>query len=304
LKNQPQRENHMKTLIIIPTYNEIENLPSLLRGIFASAPETDVLVVDDNSPDGTGQLIEAMCEQDSRMHIIHRPGKLGLGTAYIAGFKYAIAHQYDAAFEMDADFSHDPRHLPDFLVAIKSADLVIGSRYIPGGGTPNWSPGRRLISGSGNIFARFVLQLPVQDCTGGFRCYRRHVLEAIDLDSVRSRGYAFQVEMTYRVLNKGFAVVETPIIFVDRRLGQSKMSRSIVLEAFTYVLKTRFSSAFLHNKPSRSAYRHQILLPLDAVEPLAERQHISTLPDEGDREREENLVRADVKSSSHPMQRF
>lgn len=293
----------MKTLIIIPTYNEIENLPSLLRGIFAYAPESDVLVVDDNSPDGTGQLIETLSRQDSRIHTIHRAGKLGLGTAYIVGFKYAIAQQYDAAFEMDADFSHDPRHLPAFLVAIRSADLVIGSRYIPGGGTPNWSFGRRLISGSGNIFARFVLQLPVQDCTGGFRCYRRHVLEAIDLDTVRSRGYAFQVEMTYRVLNKGFTVAEAPIIFVDRRLGQSKMSRSIVLEAFTYVLKTRFSPAFVQNAQGRDAYTHQILMPYDPISPLAPRnQMVSSASGDG-REEEANLVKPHAKSSSHPTRR-
>jgi dolichol-phosphate mannosyltransferase len=283
----------MKTLIIIPTYNEIENLPSLLHGIFVYAPETDVLVVDDNSPDGTGQLIQSMSERDSRIHIIRRPGKLGLGTAYIAGFQYAIAQQYDAAFEMDADFSHDPCHLPAFLSAIKSADLVIGSRYIPGGGTPNWSFVRRLISGSGNIFARFVLQVPVQDCTGGFRCYRRHVLESIDLDSVCSRGYAFQVEMTYRVLNKGFTVVETPIIFVDRRLGQSKMSRKIVLEAFIYVLKTRFSLLFRQNKRLGRVYVHQVLPPFDiAIQPTQE--HRLGLLEDG---QEVDLVRPSWRNS-------
>ena len=293
----------MKALIIIPTYNEIENLPSLLQGIFAYAPETDVLVVDDNSPDGTGQLVETLSRQDNRIHIIHRPGKLGLGTAYLVGFKYAIAQQYEAAFEMDADFSHDPRHLPAFLVAIKNADLVIGSRYIPGGGTPNWSLGRRLISGSGNIFARFVLQLPVQDCTGGFRCYRRHVLETIDLETVHSRGYAFQVEMTYRVLNKGFTVAETPIIFMDRRLGQSKMSRSIVLEAFTYVLKTRFSSAFAQNAPARKAYTHQILMPFDPISPLAPRDQIVSSAGQSSREKEADLVKSLAKSSTHPTRR-
>ena len=288
----------MKTLIIIPTYNEIENLPALLRGIFAYAPKTDVLVVDDNSPDGTGKLVEEMSEQDNRIRVIHRAGKLGLGTAYIAGFTYAIARQYDAAFEMDADFSHDPRHLPAFLLAIRSADLVIGSRYIPGGGTPNWSLKRRLISGSGNIFARFVLQLPVKDCTGGFRCYRRHVLEAIDLDSVRSRGYAFQVEMTYRVLNKGFAVVETPILFVDRRLGQSKMSRSIILEACIYVLKTRFSLAFRQNEQVRRAYMHQILLPFEPAAPFSQEKPIATSPADNEREREEQLVKTERKLSA------
>src|SRR3984893_2775597 len=167
----------MRTLIIIPTYNEIENLPSLLEGIFTFAPETDVLVVDDNSPDGTGNLIEELKKNDARIHLLRRPGKLGLGTAYIAGFKYAIVKRYDAAFEMDADASHDPCNLPNFLHAIQRADLVIGSRYIPGGSTPNWSLVRRMISGSGNIFARGVLNIPVHDCTGGYRCYRREVLE-------------------------------------------------------------------------------------------------------------------------------
>jgi dolichol-phosphate mannosyltransferase len=231
----------MKTLIIIPTYNEIENLRPLVTDIFSFAPKTDVLIVDDNSPDGTGQLADQMSAEDPRIHTMHRMGKLGLGTAYIAGFKYAIEHNYDAAFEMDADFSHDPKYLPDFLKAIEHADLVIGSRYIPGGATPNWSLLRRFISGGGNIYARLLLGLPVHDCTAGFRCYRREVLENIDLDSVKSQGYGFQVEMTYRVMKQGYKIVETPIIFMDRRVGKSKMSRAIFLEAFTYVLRTRFS---------------------------------------------------------------
>ncbi len=229
----------MKTLIIIPTYNESENLCSLLEGIFSFAPETDVLIVDDNSPDGTGELADEIQKGDARVHVLHRPGKLGLGTAYIAGFKYALEQGYDAAFEMDADFSHDPRYLPDFLKAIEDADLVIGSRYIPNGDTPNWSVLRRLISGSGNLFARFMLGIPVHDCTSGFRCYRHRVLESIDLDAVQSHGYAFQVELTYRVMQQEFKIVETPIVFLDRRLGTSKMSRKIVFEAFTYVLRTR-----------------------------------------------------------------
>ena len=249
----------MRTLIIIPTYNEIENLPSLLEGIFTFAPETDVLVVDDNSPDGTGNLIEELKKNDARIHLLRRPGKLGLGTAYIAGFKYAIVKRYDAAFEMDADFSHDPCYLPDFLHAIQRADLVIGSRYIPGGSTPNWSLVRRMISGSGNIFARGVLNIPVHDCTGGYRCYRREVLETIDLDSVQSRGYAFQIEMTYRVLNQGFKIVETPITFMDRRLGQSKMSKKIIIEAFTYVLKTRFQRPPVAMHATSTIYSHQVL---------------------------------------------
>ncbi len=237
----------MKTLIIIPTYNELENLRPLLKEVFAYAPETDVLIVDDNSPDGTGKLADELHEEDVHIHVLHRPGKLGLGTAYIAGFKYALEHDYDAAFEMDADFSHDPRYLPNFLKAIEQADLVIGSRYIPGGDTPNWSIMRRLISGSGNIFARFMLGIPVQDCTAGFRCYRREVLQGINLDTVQSQGYAFQVEMAYRVVTYGFKIVETPIIFKDRRVGKSKMSRKIIIEAFSYVLRTRFS----RQKPER-----------------------------------------------------
>jgi dolichol-phosphate mannosyltransferase len=230
----------MKTLIIIPTYNEIENLRPLLEAIFSYAPETDVLIVDDNSPDGTGKLADQIHEEDQRVNVLHRAGKLGLGTAYIAGFKYAIEHNYDAAFEMDADFSHDPRYLPDFLRAIEHADLVIGSRYIAGGGTPNWSIGRRIISGGANIFAPFVLGIPVHDCTAGYRCYRREVLESIDLDAVQSQGYAFQVEMAYRVMKQGFKIVEIPIIFMDRRVGKSKMSRKIFIEALLYVLRTRF----------------------------------------------------------------
>ncbi len=231
----------MKTLIIIPTYNEIENLRPLLNEIFSYAPKTDVLIVDDNSPDGTGKLADEIHDENPHVHVLHRPGKLGLGTAYIAGFKYAVEHDYDAAFEMDADFSHDPRYLPNFLEAIEHADLVIGSRYIPGGGTPDWSLIRRLISGGGNIFARFILGIPVHDCTAGFRCYRREVLQSIDLDTVQSQGYAFQVELAYRVMQRGFKIVETPIIFVDRRVGKSKMSRKIVIEGFTYVLRARFS---------------------------------------------------------------
>lgn len=231
----------MKTLIIIPTYNEYENLGPLMTAVFANAAATDVLIVDDNSPDGTGQLAEQMRADDPRIHVMHRAGKLGLGTAYVAGFKYAIEHGYDAAFEMDADFSHDPRYLPDFLQAIEQADLVIGSRYIPGGSTPNWTLARRLISGCGNIFARIMLGIPVHDCTAGYRCYRREVLEHIDLDSVQSQGYAFQVELAYRVMKQHYKIVEIPIVFMDRRVGASKMSSKIVTEAFTFVLRARFS---------------------------------------------------------------
>ncbi|GCE48886.1 polyprenol monophosphomannose synthase [Thermosporothrix hazakensis] len=242
----------MKTLIIIPTYNEYDNLRSLLDSIFSYAPKTDILVVDDNSPDGTGKLADEISKEDPRVHVLHRAGKLGLGTAYIAGFKYAIEHEYDAAFEMDADFSHDPKYLPNFLREIKDADLVIGSRYIPGGDTPNWSFVRRMISGCGNIFARFMLGIPVKDCTAGYRCYRRRVLETIDLDTVESQGYAFQIELAYRVMKHGFKIVETPIVFMDRRVGKSKMSKKIVFEAFTWVTRTRLG------KSNSSAPRNQL----------------------------------------------
>ncbi len=231
----------MKTLIIIPTYNERENLQPLLQELFSFVPATDVLIVDDNSPDGTGQLADEIAGKNDHVSVLHRAGKLGLGTAYIAGFKYAIEHKYDAAFEMDADFSHDPRYLPNFLKAIEQADLVIGSRYVPGGATPNWTLLRRIISGGGNIYTRLLLWMPIHDCTAGFRCYRREVLESIGLDSITSQGYAFQIELLNRVRQQGFKIVETPIVFMDRRVGKSKMSRKIFLEGFTYVLHARFS---------------------------------------------------------------
>ncbi len=254
----------MKTLIIIPTYNEYENLQSLVCTIFSYAPHTDILIVDDHSPDGTGKLADQLQEGDPRVHVIHRAGKLGLGTAYVAGFKHAIANGYDAAFEMDADFSHDPQYLPDFLQAIEHADLVIGSRYISGGATPNWSLARRFISGCGNIFARFMLGIPVHDCTAGYRCYRREVLESIDLDAIQSQGYAFQVELAYHVMKQGFRIVETPIVFMDRRVGKSKMSHKIVAEALLYVLHTRFTKY----SPSRPPAPIQSKQP-DAVGPGA-----------------------------------
>jgi dolichol-phosphate mannosyltransferase len=255
----------VKTLIIIPTYNELENLRPLLEAVFSNAPETDILIVDDNSPDGTGKLADQIHEEDPRVQVLHREGKLGLGTAYIAGFKYAIEHNYDAAFEMDADFSHNPRYLPDFLQAIEHADLVIGSRYVAGGGTPNWSILRRFISGGGNIFARFMLGIPVHDCTAGYRCYRREVLESIELDTVQSQGYAFQVEMAYRVLKQGFKIVEIPIIFMDRRVGKSKMSRKIFIEGLLYVVRTRFGGQFAASSRGASSNKSQVAVK-DRVE--------------------------------------
>ncbi len=260
----------MKTLIIIPTYNEYDNMRPLLDQIFTYAPASDILIVDDNSPDGTGKLADEISAQNPRMHVMHRAGKLGLGTAYIAGFKYAVEHQYDAAFEMDADFSHDPRYLPDFLRAIESADLVIGSRYVAGGGTPNWSLLRRFISGGGNIFARAMLGLPIHDCTAGYRCYRRQVLESIDLESIESQGYAFQVELAYRVYKRGFKIVETPIIFLDRRVGKSKMSRAIFLEGFTWVVRARLGKTSASRKVASLPVEKTILPASIPETPLPE----------------------------------
>ncbi len=232
----------MRSLIAIPTYNERENLPPLIEQVFHFAPRTDILVIDDNSPDGTGALADMIASRNPQVKVMHRPGKMGLGAAYVAGFEYAIANGYDYVFEMDADFSHDPKYLPDFFRLAPQAELVIGSRYIPGGSTPNWSAMRRFISGGGNIFARAVLGIPVHDCTGGYRCYSTSALRALNLRAISAQGYGFQIEMVYNIWKSGFRIRETPISFEDRRVGKSKMSRKIFIEAFTWVLKTRFTS--------------------------------------------------------------
>jgi dolichol-phosphate mannosyltransferase len=229
-----------KCLIVIPTYNERENLPPLAERVFAQLPAAHLLIVDDSSPDGTGELADEMSQRDARLQVLHRPGKLGLGTAYVAGFRYGLARDYDFFFEMDADFSHDPKYLPQMIArAHAGADVVLGSRYVSGGGTVNWGLGRKVISLGGSLYARTILGVKVRDLTGGFKCFRRRVLEAIDLDAVRSSGYAFQVEMTYRSLREGFVVEEIPIVFEDRRVGQSKMSRGIVLEGMWMVWRLR-----------------------------------------------------------------
>lgn len=231
----------MRSLIVIPTYNERENIVGLIDDVLRIVPATDILVIDDNSPDGTGQLLDELHTRVPRVNVLHRPGKMGLGTAYVRGFQYAIENGYDLVFEMDADYSHDPRYLPDFLTMAEQADLVIGSRYIKGGGTPNWSALRKFISGGGNTFARAMLRIPTHDCTGGYRCYRTSALRTLRLDLIRAQGYAFQVEMAYIFWKRGYRVREVPIIFVDRRVGKSKMSRKIFVEAFTWVLRTRLS---------------------------------------------------------------
>lgn len=246
----------MRSLIVIPTYNERDNISSLIDRTFEALPETDVLVIDDNSPDGTGELADEIAARNPRVHVVHRAGKLGLGTAYVHGFEYAVEHGYDYVFEMDADFSHDPQYLPSFIDAAESgADLVIGSRYIAGGGTPNWSALRKFISGGGNIFARAILRIPVHDCTSGFRCYRTSALRTLNLRAIQATGYAFQVELAYNFWKAGYTVREVPIVFVDRRIGKSKMSRKIFAEAFVWVLRTRMTSdAEVRRLPAEDSY--------------------------------------------------
>ena len=229
-------------LVCLPTYEERENLAPIVAGILAATPDVDVLVIDDNSPDGTGRLADELAAREPRVHVLHRAGKQGLGRAYLAGFDWALARGYAYVLEMDADFSHDPRYLPVLLGRARTdADLVLGSRYVPGGGTVNWGVGRKLISRGGSLYARTILGVRVRDLTGGFKCFRREVLEAIDLPTVECSGYAFQIELTYRALRRGFRVVEVPIVFADRRVGQSKMSRRIVLEAVRKVWSIRRS---------------------------------------------------------------
>lgn len=232
-----------RALVIIPTYDEASNIPQLLPQVLSQHECIDVLVVDDGSPDGTGQIADRMASESGRIHVIHREKKLGLGTAYLAGFAWALEREYDFIFEMDADFSHDPKHLPEFLEAIKDADLVLGSRYLDGRVTVvNWPMGRLLLSYGANIYARVVTGLKLCDATGGFKCFRRRVLEAIDLDRVRSNGYSFQIEMSLRAVKKGFNIKEIPIVFVDRSDGTSKMSGRIVREAIWMVWRLRFQA--------------------------------------------------------------
>ena len=232
----------MKILIILPTYNEIENLQAVVEEILARGPY-DILVVDDNSPDGTGALADRLAKKHrDRVHVLHRAAKEGLGRAYIDGFKWGLQRDYDVVFEMDADFSHNPAHLSQFVREIENgADLVLGSRNIKGGGTRNWSVLRTLVSKGGSQYARLILFSPYHDLTSGFKAFRREVLEALDLENVDSNGYSFQIELTHRTHQMGFKVRETPIIFVDRKVGKSKMTGRIVLEAMLVVWKIRFS---------------------------------------------------------------
>jgi dolichol-phosphate mannosyltransferase len=227
-------------LVCIPTYNERDNIEPIARAALAADPRIDVLVIDDNSPDGTGAIADALAASDPRAHVLHRPAKQGLGRAYLDGFRWALSRGYSLILEMDADFSHHPKYLPVLIDRAEGgADLVLGSRYVAGGGTVNWGAGRKLVSRAGSLYARTILRLPQRDLTGGFKCFRRRVLESIDLASVHSTGYAFQIELTYRAIKEGFRVEEIPIVFEDRRVGQSKLSRGIILEALAMVWKLR-----------------------------------------------------------------
>lgn len=236
-------QKEWRALVVIPTFNEAENIPRLIPMILRQGT-LDVLVVDDGSPDGTSAIVRDIGAKDPRVHLIVREMKQGLGTAYVAGFRFAIQHGYDVVFEMDADFSHDPNEIPAFLNAAKEADLVIGSRYKNGVRVLNWPINRLLLSYFANVYTRVLIGLPLHDATGGFKCYRRAVLEAIDLDKIRSNGYAFQIEMSYKAWRKGFRLTEIPIIFLDRQSGTSKMSKHIVYEAFFMLWKLRMMSLF------------------------------------------------------------
>jgi len=229
----------MDRLVIVPTYNEAENILPLLDRLLALPFGIEVLVVDDNSPDGTGDLVAARQKADPRVHLIRRAGKLGLGSAYVAGFRYALAAGAQYVFEMDADFSHDPEAIADFVKAAESADVVLGSRYLDGVTVVHWPLSRLILSYSANVYTRLITGLPVRDATGGFKCFRRRALESVDLDRVGSDGYAFQIEMSYKCWRKGFKIVEIPITFVDLRAGVSKMNNKIVWEAAWMVWRLR-----------------------------------------------------------------
>lgn len=233
-----------RALVVIPTYNEAENVPNIVPRVLEQDARVEVLIVDDNSPDGTASLVREMQKNNKRIHLIERPGKLGLGTAYVAGFKYALEQGYDYVLEMDADFSHDPKALGLLLRMMPDYDLVIGSRYISGVNVVNWPMRRLILSYSANLYTRFVTRMPVKDATGGFKCYRRKVLESIDIDSLKSNGYAFQIETNFLTWKKGFRICEIPIIFIDRRVGVSKMSKNIIYEAAWMVWKLKLRSLF------------------------------------------------------------
>lgn len=233
-------EESAKVLIVIPTYNEVDNVGKLLPAILAlGVPNLEVLVVDDASPDGTGRIVEQLAGRDRRVHLLSRPGKTGLGAAYVAGFKYALEHDYDYILEMDADFSHDPKEIPNLLKRAGDCDLVIGSRYITGVNVVNWPLRRLMLSMGASLYTRMITGMKIRDCTSGFKCFKRRLLEAIDLDAIHSDGYSFQIEVNFKACKKGFKACEIPIIFVDRVIGSSKMSKKIIREAMWIVWKLR-----------------------------------------------------------------
>jgi len=234
-----------KILVIIPTYNERDNISVVLDKVFnLKIPNLDVLIIDDNSPDGTANIVKEYQKKNPNLHLISRPGKLGLGTAYITGFKFALEHDYEYIFEMDADLSHDPEEIPHFLQTARDADLVIGSRYLTGVNVINWPLQRLIISVMANKYSRIITGMPIHDCTSGYKCFRRRVLEAIPLDKVKSNGYSFQIEMNFKVWKRGFRIKEIPIIFYDRTVGSSKMNRKIMIEAAVMVWKLKIMSLF------------------------------------------------------------
>jgi dolichol-phosphate mannosyltransferase len=233
-----------KVLVVIPTFNEADNIQKIIGDVLSVESLLDVLVVDDASPDGTGSIVKQMMTANDRIRLIEREGKKGLGTAYVAGFKYALANGYSYVFEMDADFSHNPQEIPNFLKKIIDNDLVIGSRYLTGVTVVNWPLRRLILSYGANLYTRIITGMPIKDATGGFKCFRRLVLESIDLESIHSNGYAFQIEMNFKAWKKGFRMTEIPIIFEDRRVGFSKMSKKIVFEAIIMVWKLKWHSLF------------------------------------------------------------
>ncbi len=239
------------TLVVIPTYNEKDNVRGIAQAVLAACPSADLLFADDNSPDGTGRIADEMAAKDPRIHVLHREGKQGLGRAYIAGFKWALERQYEFVFEMDADFSHNPADVPRLLDAARSADLALGSRYVGGVRVINWPLSRLFLSKGAAVYVRLITGMPFTDPTGGFKCYRRAVLQAIDLDQIKSNGYSFQIEMTHTAWMKGFRIVEVPITFEERRSGFSKMSHAIVREALWMVWKLLFRCGFRRRPPAK-----------------------------------------------------
>jgi dolichol-phosphate mannosyltransferase len=233
-----------RTLVVTPTYNEADNIPSFIERVLSQGPGIEILVVDDNSPDGTGDIVKKLQQTNPRVHLLSRPKKNGLGTAYVEGFRYAIAQKFDFVFEMDADFSHSPDEIPRFLEKAENSDLVLGSRYKDGVRIINWPIRRLLLSYGANVYTRIITGMPIKDATGGFKCFRLPVLEAINLDKVKSNGYAFQIEMNFKAWTKGFRVCEHPIIFLERASGVSKMSKKIVYEAVFMVWKLKLQKIF------------------------------------------------------------